>query len=123
MKIISINIGLPREVSWQGKIVSTGIFKSPVDGSIRLRTLNLDGDGQGDLSVHGGVTKSVYAYPGEHYDFWRQELTDMELTWGNFGENFTTQGLLEDNVYIGDILRIGSALVRVTDPSAVSHKF
>ncbi len=122
MKLISTNVGLPREVSWQGKTVSTGIFKSPVEGPIQLRTLNLDGDGQADLSVHGGPNKAVYIYPSEHYEFWRGELADMELTWGNFGENFTTEGLLEDDLYIGDTFRIGSALVRVTEPRMPCYK-
>ncbi|MCZ6677706.1 MAG: MOSC domain-containing protein, partial [Candidatus Poribacteria bacterium] len=116
MELISTNVGLPREVSWQGKTVSTAIFKSPVEGPIRLRTLNLDGDGQADLSVHGGPNKAIYVYPAQHYEFWRGELADMELTWGYFGENFTTEGLLEDSLYIGDTFRIGSALVRVTEP-------
>ncbi len=116
MELISTNVGLPREVWWQGKTVSTAIFKSPVEGPIGLRTLNLDGDGQADLSVHGGPNKAAYVYPAEHYVFWRGELSDMDLSWGHFGENFTTQGLLEENVYIGDTFRVGSALVKVTEP-------
>ena len=92
MEVVSINVGLPREVPWRRKSVSTAIFKSPVKGPAKLRTLNLDGDGQADLSVHGGPNKAAYAYPAEHYVFWRGELSDMELTWGHFGENITTQG-------------------------------
>jgi MOSC domain-containing protein YiiM len=122
MELISINVGLPREVSWQGKTVSTAIFKSPVEGPIKLRTLNLEGDGQADLSVHGGPNKAAYIYPAEHYVFWRGELPDMELTWGHFGENFTTQGLLEENVQIGDTFRVGSALVKVTEPRMPCYK-
>ena len=122
MKLISVNVGMPREVSWRGKTVLTGIFKSPIAGPVTVQALNLDGDGQADLSVHGGYSKAVYLYPAEHYEFWRRELPDLDLTWGNFGENFTTQGLLEDNVYIGDTLRIGSALVRVSEPRMPCYK-
>ena len=122
MEIISINVGLPRGVSWRGKTVSTGIFKSPVEGPVMLRTLNLDGDGQADLSVHGGPNKAAYAYPAEHYVFWHGELQDIELTWGHFGENFTIQGLLEENMQIGDTFRIGSALVRVAEPRMPCYK-
>jgi len=122
MELISINVGLPREASWKGRTVSTGIFKSPVEGPTKLRTLNLDGDGQADLSVHGGPDKAVYVYPAEHYEFWRGELSDLELTWGHFGENFTTQGFLEEDVHIGDIIRVGSALVRVTQPRMPCYK-
>jgi MOSC domain-containing protein YiiM len=122
MEIVSINVGLPREVSWRGKTVSTGIFKSPFEGPVKLRTLNLDGDGQADLSVHGGTNKAAYLYPAEHYVYWRGELSDMDLTWGNFGENFTTQGLLEEDIHIGDIFRVGSALVRVAEPRMPCYK-
>jgi MOSC domain-containing protein YiiM len=122
MKIISINVGLPREVSWQGKAISTSIFKAPVQGAVRLRSLNLDGDRQADLSVHGGPNKAVYAYPSEHYEFWRGQLQGMELTWGHFGENFTTEGLLEDQVNIGDTFRLGSVEVKVTEPRMPCYK-
>lgn len=116
MKLLSIQVGLPREVRWQRRTVSTGIFKETVAGPVMLRTLNLDGDRQADLSVHGGTHKAVYVYPGEHYGPWRAELPDMELPWGAFGENFTTEGLLEDEVHIGDRFRIGEAEVVVTQP-------
>src|SRR5207244_7100441 len=96
MKILSVNVGLPREVTWQGKLVTTGIFKKPVSGPVMMRKLNLDGDGQADLTVHGGVSKAVYAYPSEHYAFWRAEFAAMDLPFGMFGENLTTEGLLED---------------------------
>jgi MOSC domain-containing protein YiiM len=116
MKLLSIQVGLPREVRWQRRTVSTGIFKEPVDGPVMLRTLNLDGDRQADLSVHGGTHKAVYVYPAEHYGPWRAELPEVELPWGAFGENFTTEGLLEDEVHIGDRFRIGTAEVVVAQP-------
>ena len=97
MKVLSVNVGLPRIVQWKGKHVSTGIFKTPVPGRIRLRTLNFDGDGQADLSAHGGPNKAVYAYPVEHYAYWRHELSGMELPWGIFGENLTTEGLSDES--------------------------
>ena len=122
MEVVSINVGLPREVSWRERTVLTGIFKSPIEGPVKLHTLNLDGDGQADLSVHGGPNKAVYLYPAEHYEFWRRELSDMDLTWGHFGENFTTQGLLEENVRVGDTFRVGSALVKVTEPRMPCYK-
>jgi MOSC domain-containing protein YiiM len=122
MKLISINTGLPREVKWQGESVMTGIFKEPVEGSVMARTLNLDGDGQADLSVHGGVSKAVYAYPLEHYGFWRSELPGTELPYGMFGENFTTEGLLEEAVNIGDRFRIGEAVLMVTQPRMPCYK-
>jgi MOSC domain-containing protein YiiM len=116
MKLLSINVGLPREIEWKGKIVRTSIFKSPVSGRIRVAQLNLEGDQQSDLSVHGGIDKAVYAYPSEHYSFWRQELPDIDLPWGAFGENFTTAGLVEETVHIGDRFRLGSAEFVVTQP-------
>lgn len=122
MKLVSINVGLPREVSWKGKTVTTGIFKEPVAGRVALRTLNLDGDRQADLSVHGGASKAVYAYPAEHYEFWRSELGDPNLSWGMFGENFTTDGLSEDGVHIGDRFSIGSAELMITEPRMPCYK-
>jgi len=116
MKLISVNVGLPREVTWKDETVLTGIFKEPIKGPVMLRTLNLEGDRQADLSVHGGASKAVYAYPAEHYEFWRRELPDMKLPWGMFGENLTTEGLLENDVRIGDRFRIGTAEVMVTEP-------
>jgi len=109
-------VGLPREIQWQGKLVHTSIFKSPVSGDVRVSKLNLEGDQQSDLSVHGGVHKAVYAYPSEHYEFWREEVPGADLRWGAFGENLTTQGVLEEEVRIGDRLRIGSAEFIVTQP-------
>ena len=122
MRLISLNIGLPREVSWKGQIVSTGIFKEPIKGPVMLRTLNLDGDRQADLSVHGGVSKAVYAYPIEHYEFWQTELPDMKLPYGMFGENFTIEGLREDATFIGDRFRIGTAEIMVTEPRMPCYK-
>jgi MOSC domain-containing protein YiiM len=116
MKIVSINVGRPRQIPWQGQFVQTSIFKSPVAGRVRVKPHNLDGDQQSDLTVHGGVHKAVYVYPSEHYTFWHRELPDEDLGWGNFGENLTTEGLLEDRVRIGDTLRIGSAEFVVTQP-------
>jgi MOSC domain-containing protein YiiM len=122
MKLISVNVGLPRIVRSNGEPVSTGIFKEPVAGRVVLRTLNLDGDRQADLSVHGGPSKAVYVYPSEHYDYWKRELPEMELPWGMFGENFTTTGLFESELNIGDKFRVGSAVVMVTEPRMPCYK-
>jgi MOSC domain-containing protein YiiM len=122
MRLISVNVGTPRTVWWRGKQVSTGIFKSPVGGSVMAQPHNLEGDRQADLTVHGGADKAIYVYPSEHYDFWRSELPGMDLPWGMFGENFTTEGLLEEGVHIGDRLRVGEAEVRVTEPRMPCYK-
>ncbi len=122
MKIVSLNIGLPREVMWRGLHVTTGIFKEPVEGRVALRKLNLDGDRQADLTVHGGEFKAVYCYPLEHYDYWKKELPGRELPMGSFGENFTTEGWLEDSVHLGDRFAIGSAEVIVTQPRLPCYK-
>src|SRR5689334_25440415 len=103
-KLISVNVGLPRQVISHGKPVLTGIFKSPVAGRVLVRALNLEGDRQADLSVHGGPDKAVYAYPAEHYPYWRAQLPEMEISWGMFGENFTVRGFQEAEVRIGDKL-------------------
>ena len=116
MRIVSVNVGLPREIEWRGKTVRTSIFKTPIDRRLRVTTLNLEGDQQSDLSVHGGADKAVYAYPSEHYAHWRDELPGMDLPWGVFGENLTTEGLLEENTRLGDLLRVGSAEFVVTQP-------
>jgi MOSC domain-containing protein YiiM len=116
MKVVSVNIGLPRLLAWKGATFKTGIFKKPVHARLMLRKTNLDGDRQADLSVHGGVSKAVYAYPSEHYRYWRGELPQEELSWGAFGENFTTEGLLETDICMGDQYRVGSAVVMVTTP-------
>jgi MOSC domain-containing protein YiiM len=122
MKTISVNVGLPRLVLRNGEPVSTSIFKEPVAGRVMMRTVNLDGDRQSDLSVHGGPEKAVYVYPSEHYDFWKRELPDMDLPWGMFGENFTTTGLFETEVNIGDRFRIGAGEVMVTQPRMPCYK-
>jgi MOSC domain-containing protein YiiM len=122
MKLISVNVGVPRVAMSNGDAVSTGIFKEPVAGRVMLRTLNLDGDRQADLSVHGGPSKAVYVYPSEHYDYWKHELPEMKLPWGMFGENFTTEGLFESELNIGDKLRVGSAVVMVTEPRMPCYK-
>lgn len=111
--MVSVNVGLPREVAWKGRIVVTGIFKHPVADRVMLHALNLDGDRQADLTVHGGPSKAVYVYPSEHYANWREELPGVDLPWGMFGENLTTHGLSESEVSIGDRFRIGSAEVVV----------
>ena len=116
MRLVSVNVGLPREVAWKGRTVSTGIFKDPVDGPVALREHNLAGDQQADLSVHGGPTKAVYVYPIDHYDYWRGELADDELAWGSFGENLTVDGVDEETTCIGDEFRAGTARVVVTEP-------
>ncbi|HEY6032372.1 MAG TPA: MOSC domain-containing protein [Gaiellaceae bacterium] len=116
MRVVSVNVGLPREVSWRGKLITTGIYKEPVAGPVRIRALNLDGDRQADLRVHGGRDKAVYAYPSEFYELWRRERPELELGWGQFGENLTTEGLLDGDVGVGDRFRIGSAELIVTQP-------
>jgi MOSC domain-containing protein YiiM len=122
MRLLSVNVGQPRQVVWKGRTVTTGIFKEPVAGRVPLRLHNLDGDAQADLAVHGGPDKAVYLYPAEHYAAWRQELADMELPWGMFGENLTTEGILEATTCVGDRLRIGTAVVRVTEPRMPCYK-
>jgi MOSC domain-containing protein YiiM len=116
MQVNSVNVGLPRNVEWRGQIVQTSIFKEPVAGTVRVGRLNIEGDQQSDLTVHGGAGKAVYVYPSEHYSYWRQELPDADLPWGAFGENLTPTGLLEEDVHIGDRLGIGSAEFVVTQP-------
>jgi MOSC domain-containing protein YiiM len=116
MKLISVNTGRPRDVVANGRVVRTSIWKNPRRGPVHVATLNIDGDEQSDLAVHGGTYKAVYCYPSEHYEYWRRELPDVELPWGAFGENLTTEGLLETDVRIGDQLEIGSAAFLVTQP-------
>ena len=122
MKLVAISVGGPREVQWRGKSVLTSIFKTPVSGRVQVKSENLEGDEQSDLAVHGGAQKAVYAYPAEHYDFWRRELPNEELPWGAFGENLTIEGLLEDDVWIGDRYRIGTAELVVTQPRMPCYK-
>jgi MOSC domain-containing protein YiiM len=122
MKIVSLNVGLPRQVIWHGQPVTTGIFKSPTTERIRLRKLNLDGDRQADLTVHGGEHKAVYCYPVEHYAYWLKKLPGRDLPHGSFGENFTTQGLTEENVHLGDRFAINDAEVVVSQPRLPCYK-
>jgi MOSC domain-containing protein YiiM len=122
MKLISLNIARPQLMVYKGTTISTGIFKKPVSGPVTLRTLNLDGDGQADLTVHGGVYKAVYGYPAEHYEYWRHELPGEQLPPGAFGENFTTEGLSEDDLHIGDRLQVGSSILMVRQPRMPCYK-
>ncbi len=126
MKLVSVNTGLPREVRWHGRIVTTAIYKEPVVGRVALRKSNLDGDWQADLTVHGGEHKAVYCYSLAHYDYWKRELPGRELPMGMFGENFTidggTDGLLEESVHLGDRYSIGTAEVVVTQPRMPCYK-
>jgi len=120
--LVSVNTGRPREVELPGGTVITAIWKTPVEGRVALRRLNLDGDRQADLQVHGGPYKAVYAYASEHYSYWARELPGFDLPCGAFGENLTTAGLLEDAVHIGDRFRIGSAVLQVTQPRMPCYK-
>jgi MOSC domain-containing protein YiiM len=122
MKVVSLNVGLPREVLWHGRSVTTGIYKDPVEGRVALRPLNLDGDRQADLTVHGGEYKAAYCYPVEHYEYWKKELPGRELPMGIFGENFTIDGLSENSTHLGDRFSVGSAEVVVTQPRLPCYK-
>ena len=121
-RVVSVNVGLIRDVVWNDRSLSTGIFKEPVAGRVRVHTLGLEGDQQADLIAHGGPKKAVYAYPSEHYEFWKKELGRTSMMWGMFGENLTTQGLLEDATRLGDEYRVGSATVVVTAPRFPCYK-
>lgn len=121
-RILSVNISLPREIDYGGQKISTGIFKEPIEGRITLRTLNLDGDRQADLSVHGGPDKAVYAYPVEHYEYWHSVFPDLVMPNGMFGENLTVEGLIESEISVGDVFRIGSATVIATQPRMPCYK-
>ncbi len=122
MNVVSVNVGMPREVEWNGKTISTGIYKEPVSGPIELKKLNLQGDAQADLSVHGGPNMAVYAYSANHYAYWKSQLPDHEFNWGAFGENLTVDGCLDDEIFIGDQLRIGTAELQVTQPRVPCFK-
>ena len=119
MKVVSLSVGGPQRVEWNGGTVLTSIFKEPVDHRLKVTALNIEGDKQSDLTVHGGYEKAVYAYPSEHYPLWRDEL-EMELPWASFGENLTTEGLFED-ARIGDRFRIGTAEFVVTQPRMMPY--
>ena len=120
--VVSVNVGLPRTVAWHGEAVTTGIFKTPVIGAVRVTYSNIDGDKQADLTVHGGRDKAVYAYPSEHYEYWRAVFQRREIEWGAFGENLTTAGLDEETTAVSDRLRIGTAVFEVTQPRIPCYK-
>ena len=122
MQVISVNVGQPRKVIWNDQIAETGIYKEAVKGRVAVRRLNIEGDRQADLTVHGGLDKAIYGYPAEHYSFWREQFPEMELPWGMFGENLTITGLLEDTVHIGDHFQVGSAKLMVTQPRLPCYK-
>ncbi len=122
MQVVSVNVGLPKEMAWKGQMVMTGIFKEPVEGRVAVGRLNLEGDRQADLSVHGGPEKAIYAYPAEYYHFWREQFPEMDLPWGMFGENLTVEGLMDETVHIGDRFQVGSAHVVVTQPRVPCYK-
>jgi MOSC domain-containing protein YiiM len=122
VKLVSVNVGRPRAVDWRGRRVRSAIWKAPVEGPVRVTRLSLEGDKQSDLRVHGGPDKAVYAYPSEHYAHWARELPGMDLPWGSFGENFTTEGLLESEVRIGDRFQVGTAELQVSDPRMPCYK-
>src|SRR4249920_1236555 len=121
-KLVSVNVGMPREVRWQGRTVFTGIWKEAVQGSRLVRRLNVDGDGQGDLAGHGGEQRAVYVYQLDSYDYWRAQLHRDDFVFGQFGENFTVDGLGDHEVCIGDRYRIGSALFEVTQPRVTCYR-
>jgi MOSC domain-containing protein YiiM len=114
-RLLAVNVAQTRHVSYRGKQVQTGIFKAPVEGPVMVRRLNLEGDAQADLTVHGGIDKAVYVYPAEHYEAWSAELR-RELPFGQFGENLTLNGLIESDVHPGDVIAIGGAVLQVTEP-------
>lgn len=122
MKLLSVNAGLAREIFHEGRMTRSAIFKAPVIGPVRVNALNIDGDQQADLTVHGGPTKAIYVYPSEHYAFWRRELPGIEFPWGSFGENLTTEGLLEKDLNIGDRLCVGSVELAITEPRLPCYK-
>jgi len=122
VKLLSIQVSKPKTVPYRNDEMTTGIFKEPIEGRVMLRQLNLDGDGQADLQAHGGIYKAVYVYPHENYAYWADELDRDDLRYGQFGENFTVEGMLEIDVNVGDIYRVGDALVQVTQPRVPCYK-
>jgi MOSC domain-containing protein YiiM len=122
MKVVSLNVGRPKAVIYRGRTITSGIFKQPVERRLRVTALNLEGDEQADLTVHGGPSKAVYCYPSEHYEAWRRELPEVTFNWGMFGENLSTEGILERDLYVGDRLCIGSAELMVTEPRLPCYK-
>jgi len=122
MKVLSVNVSRARPVEWDGRVTLTGIFKNPVKGPVRVHTLNLEGDEQADLTVHGGINKAVYAYPSEHYPFWKRRYPRVNFNWGQFGENLTTEGVFETTVHVGDRFQIGSAVLVAVQPRLPCYK-
>lgn len=122
MKIVAVNVAQPKTVSINGRVYATGIYKTARAGPVLLKRLNLDGDGQGDLKNHGGEYQAVYCYPHEHYATWATDLARDDFTFGQFGENFTTLGLLEDEICVGDVFRAGEAIIQATQPRVPCYK-
>ena len=120
--LVSVNVGMPKDVAWQGKTVFTGVFKDPVSGPRRVRKLNVDGDGQGDLGGHGGEQRAVFVYQLQSYRYWERELGRSDFVYGQFGENHTLEGLSDDEVCIGDRYRIGTAVFEVTQPRVTCYR-
>src|SRR3989454_6428300 len=121
-RLVSVNVGLPRDVEWRGRIVHTALWKDPVQGRRRVKRLNVEGDGQADLGGHGGEQRAVFVYQIESYRYWEQRLGRRGLVHGQFGENFTIEGLPDDEVCIGDRYRIGTALFEVTQPRVTCYR-
>ena len=120
--LVSVNVGMPKDVSWQGKTVYTGVWKRPVDGAAMVRRLNIDGDGQGDLAGHGGEYRAVFVYQIDSYRYWQNQLGRNDFIYGQFGENFTVDGLSDKEVCIGDHYRIGDAVFEVTQPRVTCYR-
>ena len=121
-ELLSINVSMPKTVPYRDETMTTGIYKQPIEGAVMLRELNLDGDGQADLKAHGGIYKAAYVYSTDNYAYWREQLNRDDFTYGQFGENFTVTGMLETDVYIGDVFEIGNAVVQVTQPRVPCYK-
>ena len=122
MKLLSVNVSEPRSIVYNDQVIQTSIFKEPVSGRVMMREMNIDGDAQADLRNHGGIHKAAYAYPIENYEFWKKELNRNDFTYGQFGENLTVEGMTEDTTHIGDVFRIGAAVVQVTQPRIPCYK-
>ncbi len=122
MRVLSVNVSMPKEVPYKEKTITTGIFKEPVEGPVMLRSLNLEGDGQADLKGHGGVHKAVYVFSHEYFAHWKQELGRAEFPYGQFGENFTVEGMTDEMIYVGDVFRVGGTLVEVSQPRVPCFK-
>jgi len=121
-RLLSVNVGLPRDIAWQEKTVHTAVWKAPVQGRRMVRRLNIDGDGQGDLAGHGGEHRAVFVYQIDSYRYWQRQLSRSDFTYGQFGENFTVDGLSDEEVCIGDRYRIGDALFEVTQPRVTCYR-